>query len=54
MEFKVGPVDLFLFVFILFLCEHMVVKMLLEFFISEVNVELFKRIFLKNFEAEYV
>merc|ERR1712066_1021408 len=45
------PVDTFFFVFFLFKDEHMVVEELLEFFVGEVDAQLFESVEAKNFKT---
>jgi hypothetical protein len=45
------PVDTFFFVFFLFKDEHMVVEELLEFFVGEVDAQLFESVESKNFKT---
>jgi hypothetical protein len=45
------PVDAFFFVFFLFKNEHMVVEELLEFFVGEVDAQLFEGVETENFET---
>lgn len=44
-EFDVRLIDIFFFVFFLFYFEDVLIEMLLKFFVGEVDVELFKRIY---------
>ena len=54
LKFDVLPDDVFFYIFFLLYVEHLLVEDLLQLFISVVYAQLFKWIYLKNFETKNI
>ena len=53
-EFDVRPVYTFFCVLLLFLCKHVLIKLLLQLFVRVVDAQLFKTIFHEDFKAKNI
>ena len=54
LEFNVRPVDTFFRVLFLFFSKHVLVELLLQFFVCVVDAQLLKSVFLENLKSKDV
>ncbi len=46
------PLDAFMLVFFLFKCEHVLIELLLQFFVGIIDAQLFEGVLLEDFESK--